>query len=137
MTYNHPYQSMYEHIVRIEKKNTSVTWHSAPRRRTEWISRIGLDCGADADDDDVASSLYDARRMFSAATTTRITLGATTSSVRSRKTTTASAAFGRPTQKPAGMRAALAPAAIELKAERRVAGVARRASVVTYVRRLR
>ena len=40
-------------------------------------------------------------------------------------------------QKPAGMRAALAPAAIELKAERRVAGVARRASVVTYVRRRR
>ena len=74
--------------------------------------------------------------MFSAATTTtRITLGATTSSVvRSRKTTTASAAFGRPTAKPAGMRAALAPAAIELKAERRVAGVARRASVVTCVR---
>lgn len=76
--------------------------------------------------------------MFSAATTTRITLGATTSSVRSRKTTTAATvAFGRPTQKPAGMRAALAPAAIELKAERRVAGVARRASVVTYVRRRR
>ena len=75
--------------------------------------------------------------MFSAATTTRITLGATTSSVRSRKTTTATAAFGRPTRKPAGMRAALAPAAIELKAERRVGGVARRASVVTYVRRRR
>jgi hypothetical protein len=75
--------------------------------------------------------------MFSAATTTRITLGATTSSVRSRKTTTATAAFGRPTQKPAGMRAALGPAAIELKAERRVGGVARRASVVTYVRRRR